>query len=286
MFVVAGVTGNTGRVVAETLLAHRKPVRVLLRDPAKAAPWTAKGAQVVTASLDDAPGLARAFAGASGAYVLVPPRYAAKDLIAAQRPVADAIAQAVGESELPHVVLLSSMGAQHAEGTGPVRSLHYAEEVVGKAAKTITIIRAAYFLENWAPVLGEAKAKGVLLSFFKPGQSVPMVATRDIGRAAADALLDPAPARRVIELVGPAEWTPEEIADALAARLGRSVRVEGLPAEAIVPAFMANGMSRGTAELVTEMYAAIHSGLLAFEGGQNLLRFGTLTPGEALAPFL
>jgi uncharacterized protein YbjT (DUF2867 family) len=285
MFVVAGVTGKTGRVVAETLLAHRKPVRVLLRDPAKAAPWTSKGAQVAVGSFE-AGGLARALAGASGAYVLVPPQYAADDVIAAQRPVADAIAKAVRESGLPHVVLLSSMGAQHAEGTGPVRSLHYAEDAVGRAAKTITILRAAYFLENWVPVLGEAKAKGVLLSFLKPGQSLPMVATQDIGRAAADALLDPAPARRVIELVGPAEWTPEEIADALAAKLGRSVRVEGLPAEAIVPAFMASGMSRGTAELFTEMYAAVHTGRLGLEGGKNLLRFGTLTPGEALAPFL
>lgn len=286
MFVVTGVTGNTGRAVASILLAHRMPVRVLLRDPAKGAPWTAKGAQVVVGSLEDAASLARALAGASGAYVLIPPRYSEDDLIGSQRRVVNAIAQAVRESGIPHLVLLSSLGAQHAEGTGPVRSLHYAEGAVASAAKAMTILRAAYFLENWVPVLGEAKAKGVLLSFLKPGQSIPMVATRDIGRAAADALMDPSSGRRVVELVGPAEWTPEEVADSLAARLGRAIRVEGLPAEAIVPAFMAAGMSRATAELFVEMYAAIHGGRLALEGEGNILRFGTLRPGEALAPFL
>jgi hypothetical protein len=35
MFVVTGVTGNTGSVVASTLLAAGKPVRVVVRDAKK-----------------------------------------------------------------------------------------------------------------------------------------------------------------------------------------------------------------------------------------------------------
>src|SRR2546426_1574527 len=145
MFVVAGATGNTGKTVAEILLAHQQPVRVIAREERKAAAWRARGAEAALTSLDDVGGLTRALAGASGAYLLIPPQYAAEDLLAAQRSVADAIAEAVKASGIPHVVLLSSLGAQHPEGTGPIRSLHHAERAIGKAARNITVLRAAYF---------------------------------------------------------------------------------------------------------------------------------------------
>ena len=43
MYVITCATGNTGRVVAETLLAQKKPVRVVVRDAAKAALSPGKG---------------------------------------------------------------------------------------------------------------------------------------------------------------------------------------------------------------------------------------------------
>jgi len=286
MFAVAGVTGNTGKVVAETLLAQKHPVRVVVRDEKKAAAWREKGAEVRVASLDDAAGLAAAFSGASGAYVLIPPQYAADDLIAAQRTLTDAIAQAVKSSGIPHVVLLSSLGAQHAEGNGPIRSVHYAEQVIGKAATNITVLRAAYFLENWASVLGEAQASGVLNSFLTPGRAIPMISTRDIGRVAAEALLDPARGTRIIELVGPAGWTPEDVAQSLARLLGREVRVQGLPLAAVVPAFTSSGMTIGTAKLFQEMIEGINRGHVAAEGGRAVRRRGTLGPGDVLGSLL
>jgi uncharacterized protein YbjT (DUF2867 family) len=73
MYAIAGVTGNTGSVVAETLLAQGKPVRVIVRDAAKGEPWRANGAEVAVASLDDAAALTRALTGVEGAYLLIPP---------------------------------------------------------------------------------------------------------------------------------------------------------------------------------------------------------------------
>jgi hypothetical protein len=58
------MTANTGKVVAEILLARKRPVRVIVRDEKKAAAWRERGAQVAPASLEDAAGLARALAGA------------------------------------------------------------------------------------------------------------------------------------------------------------------------------------------------------------------------------
>ena len=82
MFVVAGVTGNTGAVVAAALLSENKPVRVIVRDAAKGAPWKAKGAEVAVAALDDPDALAAALSGAEGAYLLSPPDTSAADVVA------------------------------------------------------------------------------------------------------------------------------------------------------------------------------------------------------------
>src|SRR5690349_23507736 len=74
MFVVAGVTGKTGAVVARALLAAKKPVRVLVRDERKGAAWRDEGAEVrVVTTLDDEAALTSALERAEGAYLLSPP---------------------------------------------------------------------------------------------------------------------------------------------------------------------------------------------------------------------
>ena len=86
MFVIAGASGHTGSVVASTLLAQGKKVRVIVRDEKKGAAWKQKGAEVAIADLDDAKALTRALEGAEGVWALVPPSYGADDLLAAQAP--------------------------------------------------------------------------------------------------------------------------------------------------------------------------------------------------------
>ena len=53
-FVVAGVTGHVGSVVARDLLAAGDSVTVIVRDANKGAEWSARGAKVAVGSLDDA----------------------------------------------------------------------------------------------------------------------------------------------------------------------------------------------------------------------------------------
>ena len=62
MFAVLGASGNTGRVVAETLLSQNKKVRVVVRDVAKGQVWTAAGADVSVADVEDGAALTRALA--------------------------------------------------------------------------------------------------------------------------------------------------------------------------------------------------------------------------------
>src|SRR5262245_5188236 len=102
MFVVAGVTGNTGSVVADALLRAGASVRVVLRDKQRAAEWAARGAEPAIADLTDVAALAAALRGAAAAYLLVPPNVKVDDPIADAERVASALAEAADRAELPH----------------------------------------------------------------------------------------------------------------------------------------------------------------------------------------
>jgi len=286
MYVVAGVSGQTGRSAAESLLELGHRIRVVVRDEEKGEAWRARGSEVAVASVDDSTALARALAGAEGAYLLVPPVYHVADVLAAQSARIERIAEAVRSSGIPHVVLLSSTAAHLPSGTGLIRILHAAEQAIRPAAKNLTILRPAYFLENWAPVLGQARENGVLPTFLTPGRPIATIATRDVGRAAARALTEPATGVRVIELAGPAELAPEDVAAAVGGILGRDVRVLGLPIEAAIPTMTSMGMTENAAALYQEMIAGVNSGRVDFEGKRTPGWQGVTGPAGVFGPIL
>jgi uncharacterized protein YbjT (DUF2867 family) len=273
MYVIAGVSGNTGSIVANALLEQGKKVRVIVRDAKKGEPWKARGAEVAIATVDDEAALTKALEGATGAYLLSPPDMAATDFIAQRRASAETIARAVEKSHVKHVVFLSSVGAQHDAGTGPIRTVAYAERALAKTPAKTTFLRASYFLENWAGVLGAA-AQGTLPTFVPPDLVFPMVTTKDIGLVAAKALLEPPSGKtEIIELAGPRDYSSRDIAAVLSKILGKTVEVQAAPLDAVVPTFKSFGVSEEMAGLYREMYEGIAKGLVVFEGkGTRLVR--------------
>lgn len=268
MYAITGVSGHTGSVVADTLLAQGKPVRVIVRDAAKGEPWRAKGAEVAVASLDDVAALTRALTGVQGAYVLLPPNLATATPLENNAKLTAALASAIKAANVPHVVLLSSIGAQHPDGTGPIRALHHAERELAATGAALTAVRAAYFQENFGASLGTLSS-GTVYTFLPNELRFPQVATRDIGRTAAAALVEGAPrgTTRVIELAGPREVGGIDAQDALAKITGKSIAVQAAPLDAVVPTFTGFGISAEVAGLYKEMYEGILSGRVGWEGG-------------------
>jgi uncharacterized protein YbjT (DUF2867 family) len=241
---------------------------------------------VAVASLDDSHALAKGLDGVAGAYFLIPPNYQAAHYLEDRKTVSDALASAVEMSGLPHVVFLSSIGAHLPTDTGPIRALNYAERRLGAAAKNMTIVRAPYFMENWVPVLGAARTQGILPSFLPTGHKFPMIATRDIGHIAAECLLDHPKGRRVLELSGPADYSPEDVAAAVGRRLSREVKVQPLPLTAVVPTFTSVGFSEDAARLFAEMYAGFESGRITYEGNGACRPRGLITLPEAVSEWM
>jgi uncharacterized protein YbjT (DUF2867 family) len=268
MFVVFGASGNTGSVVASTLLEHGKKVRVVARDASKVAALAKKGAEVFTGDVLDAASVAKALEGVDeGAYFLVPPDPKSTDFVARGKKLAEGYAAALAKSNVKHAVLLSSVGAQLPSGTGPIVTAHNAEELLGKSKTTFTFLRAAYFMENVLNYAHPIKGDGVL-PVFGGGEShpFPMVATRDIGRVAAEALLSPPAKNQILELSGPAEYSLENAASEASKIVGKPVKATALPIDALVPGLTQLGFSEDVAKLYREMTEAFGSGKVGFEG--------------------
>jgi uncharacterized protein YbjT (DUF2867 family) len=265
MFVVAGVSGNTGSVVANTLLSQGRPVRVLVRDAAKGAAWKAKGAEVAVADLQGSEAsLAAAFEGAEGAYILFPPLQR-DDFLEVHTRAARTIVAALKASRVPHTVLLSSIGSQHAAGTGPIVATHRAESEIRAAGLDATFVRACYFMDNIATGLHPAATDGVLPAFGDPTHAFPMIDTDDIGRTAARALLTPRKGQHVVNLSYPQAYSLDDAAAALGRALGRPVKTVRVPDERIAETLVGFGVPRGNAEALQEMTIGGSKGLLAFE---------------------
>src|SRR5262252_8654389 len=128
MFVVLGATGNTGAAAVKTLLAKNAKVRAVGRDTAKIQQILGNSVEPFVADIYDAASLGKAFEGADGAYVMLPPRIKEPDLLASGVKMSDAIAAALKESTVKRVVVLSSIGAQHDKKTGPILALHDFEQ--------------------------------------------------------------------------------------------------------------------------------------------------------------
>jgi uncharacterized protein YbjT (DUF2867 family) len=264
MYAITGITGRVGGAVARALLDAGQPVRAVVRDPAKAAAWTARGCEVAIAALDDAEALARAFAGATGVFVVPPPVFDPKPGFPEALAVVSAVRAALEAARPDRVVWLSTVGAQARE-PNLLRQHGLMEAALAALPLPLTILRPAWFLDNAEWDVASARDEGVVRGFLQPlDRAIPMVATADIGQVAADLLRSPWTGRRIVELEGPRAVSPDDIAAAFARVLGRPVRAEAVPRETWGGLFRAQGMIDPGPRI--QMLDGFNEGWLTFEG--------------------
>jgi uncharacterized protein YbjT (DUF2867 family) len=286
MFAIMGATGQTGGAALAAALAAGHAVRAIVREPSRAAALAEKGANLAKADLDDVEALAAAFAGTDAVYVLNPVPHAAEDVFAAAAKNGATIADAIRRAGVPHVVALSSSGAHRTEGTGIVRALHDFEQALRGSAPSLTFIRATEFMENWGSVLGVAAEHGILPSMRQPLDAAgETVSATDVGRQAAAELVRPHEGERIVNLKGPAEYSPEDAAQALGQLLGKPVAAVPTPREEWEPGLVAAGLSASHARELAGLYDAMNAGRAAFEEVGETRR-GSVTLKEALAGLL
>lgn len=229
-YAVFGVTGRTGAATADALLRAGQAVRVVVRDPAKGRPWAERGAEVAVADLTDLAAMTRALMEVRGAYVVNPQQYNREDLFERAELIADITARAAVAAGVPRLVALSSVGADRESDTGWIRMNRIFEQRLAVAGIPTIFLRAAYFMENWASMVAQAARTGIVPAFLAPAQRpIPMVATVDVGSAAAALLQEEGRASRAVVLSGPKAYAPNDVAAIVSAALGKPVDVAVLP---------------------------------------------------------
>jgi uncharacterized protein YbjT (DUF2867 family) len=265
MYVITGATGNTGSEVAEKLLAQGAQVRVVGRDAKRLERFAKKGAEAFVADLTDSGALTKAFSGAKAVYAMIPPNISAQDVLAHYRRAGDALAAAIEKSGIKYAVVLSSVGADKPDKTGPVVGLHDLEKRLDAIPGLNALyLRPAGFMENLLFQVGVIKAFDTMAGAVKGNLPVPMIAARDIGDAAADALLRlDFQGKTTRELQGARDVTNTEAAKIVGAAIGKpGLTYNQMPAAQLKPGFMQMGMSSNMADLLLELADAQNSGHL------------------------
>jgi uncharacterized protein YbjT (DUF2867 family) len=262
MYVILGSSGNTGSIIASSLLSKGQRVRVVGRDPGRLQRFVHNGGEAFTADVSNAAALTKAFGGARAAYLMLPPITSRED----QERESDAIARAVKESGLRYAVHLSSYGAHVPEGTGPVTGLHSSEQKLNAISDlNVLHLRAAYFMENNLAAIGMIHGMGLFGHALLPDLKLPMISTRDVGDYAARRLLDlDFSGKQTRELLGERDLSMTEATAVIARGIGKpGLRYEQFPYDQVQQVLVQMGIPPKKAAVYIEMYKAINAGVLA-----------------------
>lgn len=286
MYVVGGVTGHTGSLVARNLLERGEHVRAIVRNRERIYQWKDQGAEVVVADFNDAQAMSFVLEGAKGAYLLTPQSVYDPNPLEKWSHQNQSIVSAIQNVQLKNTVFLSSMGAHLDKHTGLVRALYDAEQKFKEARVPVTLLRSAYFYENWIPTLDVIHEKSALPTFLKLKRSIPMVSIKDVAAVAVDLLLNPVEPNRVVELSGPRDYSPQDIIEILEQILGKQMDIlpfsdggwEDIWGEVDLPDEMNN--------LLNKTYTGINDKKITFSGKNVDARHGTVTLEEVLEKWI
>jgi NAD(P)H dehydrogenase (quinone) len=279
MFVITGITGKVGGEVARSLLFKGHKIRAVVRDRAKGDQWAALACEVSLASIADAAALTEAFRHSEGVFLMTPPNYDPEPGFPDTKLHAAAIRAAIETARPAKVVFLSTVGAQVKE-PNLLNNSGITEAMLRTVSVPVTLLRAAWFMENASWDVESAK-RGVVRSFLQPPlHKIPMVSTKDIANTAAAILEETWQGVRVVELEGPARYSADDVAAALADVLGTTVRNESVPRDSWEELFRSQGMKNPISRI--RMLDGFNEGWIDFEAGEGARRRGMITLDSAV----
>jgi uncharacterized protein YbjT (DUF2867 family) len=251
---IAGGTGRLGTATVRRLTQRGLPVRVLTRDPTRAAHLVAENVEVIAADVRDPVSLRSAVAGADVVVSAVhgfagpggvSPRTVDRD---GNAHLVDA-ARAAGAD----VVLMSVVGAAPDHPMELFRMKYAAEQHLLASGVPSTIVRSTAFLELWIELLQPTKGRPMV--FGRGNNPINLVSVSDVAALVDRVIVDASTRGTTVNIGGPENLTLNQLADAIQHAAGRSDAARHIPRLAL--AVMANTVGRVKPELGRQARAAL-----------------------------
>ncbi len=235
LVVLAGGTGRLGTLVVEALSARGVNVRVLTRDPRRAAHLAGDRVEVFTGDVRDPAGTTAAaagadvvvsavhgFAGPGGGSPATVDRDGNRNLIQAAR--------AVGAD----VVLMSGVGAAPESPFELFRMKHAAETALAENGVRATIVRPTAFAELWIDLLAKTAGRSNRPLVFGRGQNpINFVSVGDVAALVDHVITEPETRGQTFEIGGPDNLTFTQLARLVAVHRGRATNPRHVPRPAL-----------------------------------------------------
>jgi uncharacterized protein YbjT (DUF2867 family) len=272
--IVTGSLGNISKPLTKELVAKGHAVTVISSKPEKQTDIEALGATAVIGSLEDVDLLVSTFTGADAVYCMVPPNNYFDlnlDLLAYYRRLGNNYARAIEQSGVKRVVNLSSIGAHLEKGSGILLGAHDVEQILNELSSDVTIthLRPTSFYYNLFGYIDTIKAVGSIVANYGADDKIPWVSPIDIAAVIAEEIAIPLVGRKV-RYVASEQLTGNETARILGAAIGKPDLQWIIISNAqMLGGLESAGMNPQIATGLVEMYASLHSGLLAEDYYRN-----------------
>ena len=250
MILVTGATGTVGSEVVKQLVAAKQKVRVLARDPAKAAKL-GNAAEVVQGDFEEPASLRAALKNVEVAFLATAP----SERMVEQETNFISAAEAAG---LPRLVKLSNIMATPGNPAPIAQSHTRTEARLALSGIPATVLRPNWFMSNFHMDAQSVKT-GQLYSATENGR-VSFCDPSDVAAVAVAALLDPAHAGHNYKLTGPAALTWEEVAAVFTRVLGYPVKHVRVNDENLLAALKTAAMPEVVIDEILKLSASIRLG--------------------------
>jgi uncharacterized protein YbjT (DUF2867 family) len=229
LVLVAGATGQQGGAVARQLLKNPGfSVRALTRDTLRpvARGLAQAGAEIFRGDLNDPGSVRRALEGVWGVFSVQNFMETGYEGEIRQGKLLTDAAKAAG---VQHFVYTSVVSADRKTGLPHFESKWQIEQHIAQSGISHTILRPAFFMQNWFNYMREPVLNGTVPLPLKPQTRLQQISTEDIGAFAVMAFQDPPRwSGRTIELAGE-DLTLQRVAETLTRVLGRAVKYVQVP---------------------------------------------------------
>lgn len=251
-YLVTGATGNIGSLVAERLLGAGEKPCVLVRDARKARRLFGDRVEIRVGDLSGAWGdLAKAFEGCDALFLVnTGPHLGERD---------QACALAARSAGIRHLVKLSTLDVETGVGTGPWHAR--GEEAIRESGVPHTFIRTAAFMSNALSWADSIRGSGTLASSTGEGK-IAFIHPEDIADVAVSVLPDREIRNAALVITGPEALSYREMATAIGAAIGKSVRYETLSDDEALAGAL-SWADRAYAEALVDIWRAVREGRLA-----------------------